>query len=142
MKLSQSVTYAVHAALRLAGHEETVPVSCGQLAQEGGMPERFLLQILRDLAKRGILHSTRGGGGGFALQRDAKDISLLDLIEAVDGPLSAGLPANVGLPEESRLRLRDTLQRIANTTRQQLAAVKLTHLIQDPSEVAELVGQV
>ena len=101
------------------------------------MPERFLLQILRDLTKQGILHSTRGGGGGFTLQREPEDVSLLDLVEAIDGPLSARLPINMGLPEESRIRLRKMLQEIADTTRRQLAAVKLTHLIEANREVEE-----
>lgn len=132
MKLSQSVTYAVHAALRLAETADAVPVSCARLAEEGHMPERFLLQILRHLTKQGILQSTRGGGGGFALQRDPGDISLLEVIEAIEGPLSAGLPTNVEFPESPGLLLRRTLRRIAETTRQQLAAVKLAHLIRPP----------
>ncbi len=140
MKLSQSVTYAVHAALRLAENEDATPVSCGRLAVKGQMPERFLLQILRDLAKRGILHSTRGGGGGFALERHPDDISLLDMIEAIDGPLAAGMPVNVAFPEESGYVLRDTLRKIVDTTRRQLAAVKLTHLMKAPKSVDELAG--
>ena len=133
MKLSQSVIYAVHAALQLAIDGNARPVSCGRLAQTGNMPERFLLQILRDLARQGILESTRGGGGGFMLERDPDEISLLDVIEAVDGPLSAGLPSKANFPEHSGELLKDTLQKIAETTRRQLAAVKLTHLLAVPA---------
>lgn len=133
MKLSQSVTYAVHAALRLAESQHAVPVSCNRLAEKGHMPERFLLQILRDLAKQGILHSTRGGGGGFMLERSPRDISLLDVIEAIDGPLTGGLPMNVSFPEPSGNRLQETLRQIADATRRQLAAVKLTHLMATPA---------
>jgi len=128
MKLSQSVAYAVHAALRLAGNENAEPVSCGRLAENGQMPERFLLQILRNMAKNGILHSTRGGGGGFMLERDPKEISLLELIEAVDGPLVAGLPARINLPGQCSSLLQDTLKKITDSTREQLAAVKLSGL--------------
>lgn len=129
MKLSLTVTYAVHAALRLAAHRGAAPVSCSRLAASGGMPERFLLQILRDLTKQGILQSTRGGGGGFALARDPAEISLLDLIEAVEGPILAGLPAGPAFPPPCADRLREALGRVAETTRRQLAAVKLAHLI-------------
>jgi Rrf2 family protein len=129
MKLSQSVTYAIHAVLRLAQSRDGTPISCGKLAEEGKMPERFLLQILRDLAKQGILQSTRGGGGGFNLGRRATEITLLDLIEAVDGPVAASLPLKSGFPVEAGERLREALKRIAEVTRGQLHAIKIGNLV-------------
>src|SRR5580698_8195016 len=86
MKLSRTVAYAVQATVRLAHSDSGIPVPCSQLAAEGHMPERFLLQILRHLVTHGILNSTRGVDGGYALERNAEDISLLDIIEAIDGP--------------------------------------------------------
>jgi len=133
MKLSQTATYAVHAALRLAMAGSNAPVPSGRLAQEGKMPERFLLQILRDMAKRGILQATRGGGGGFRLARDPSEISLLELIEAVDGPLGSGLPDNSNLPEASAAALQRALSEVARTVRRQLETVKLSHLLAAPS---------
>ncbi len=129
MKLSQSVTYAIHAILRLAENQSGSPISCGRLAEQGRMPERFLLQILRDLAKQGILQSTRGGGGGFTLGRPAQEISLLEVIEAVDGPLCANLPLKGSFPEAVGDRLQQALGRIAELTRGQLQAVKLADLV-------------
>lgn len=129
MKLSQSVAYAVQAALKLAEDPTASPISCGQLATTGRMPERFLLQILRDMTKQGILQSTRGGGGGFMLGRRPEEISLLDMIEAVDGPISAVLPGKGAFPEESADRLQEALKRIAEQVRQQLAAIKLCDLM-------------
>ncbi len=67
------------------------------------------------------------------LERSPNDISLLDVIEAIDGPLTAGLPMNVNFPEPSGDRLQETLCQIADTTRRQLAAVKLTHLMSSPA---------
>jgi Rrf2 family protein len=130
MKLSQSVTYAIHAVLRLAESREGTPVSCGRLAEKGRMPERFLLQILRDLAKQGILQSTRGGGGGFTLGRQASEISLLEIIEAVDGPVGANLPLKTGFPPGVGDRLQEALSQIVAMTRSQLNSVKLTSLLE------------
>src|SRR3954470_15915458 len=107
MKLSRTVAYAVQATLQLAQNKSGLPVPCSQLASEGNMPERFLLQILRHLVTHGILHSTRGVDGGYSLERKPEDISLLDVIEAIDGPLSATLPGNDGADvSQSELNLR------------------------------------
>lgn len=137
MKLSQTATYAVHAALRLAQSESGSPVPCGRLAREGRMPERFLLQILRDLAKQGLLQATRGGGGGFRLLRDPSEISLLEVIEAVEGPMSSGLPGNSNLPEGSAAALQRTLGEVARTIRGQLETIKLSHLLAAPATIEQ-----
>ena len=97
------------------------------------MPERFLLQILRNLVTHGILRSTRGVDGGYTLTRAPEDISLLDVIEAIEGPLDAGEPASDGLPEQSHLRLQDALREITATSRQQLEAIKFSQLLQPPA---------
>ncbi len=110
MKLSRTVAYAVQATLQLAQAPATVPIPCSKLAHDGQMPERFLLQILRNLVTHGILQSTRGVDGGYRLERSPREISLLDVIEAIDGPMQAALPrANDGhelTPDQVRLARR------------------------------------
>jgi Rrf2 family protein len=98
------------------------------------MPERFLLQILRNLVTHGILRSTRGVDGGYTLTRPPDEISLLDVIEAIEGPLDAGEPAGDGLPEESHTRLHSALRQITDTSRRQLEAIKFSQLLQPPAE--------
>src|SRR5437762_13509127 len=102
MKLSRTVSYAVRATLQLAQLEAHGPIPCSRLAADGKMPERFLLQILRNLVTHGILRSTRGVDGGYALVRAADEIALLEVIEAIEGRYDAALEAGDGLPEESR----------------------------------------
>jgi len=93
------------------------------------MPERFLLQILRHLVTNGILHSTRGVDGGYSLERSPQEISLLEVIEAIDGPLSAILPTSEAEPTGYQLRLREALDQVAQNLREQLHTIKLADLL-------------
>lgn len=133
MKLSRTVSYAVQATIQLARSSSSVPVPCSQLAAEGNMPERFLLQILRNLVTHGILRSTRGVDGGYALVRSPDDVSLLEVIEAIEGPMEADDPVGEGLPAESQLRLNDALKQVTLTAREQLEAIKLSQLLEAPA---------
>ena len=129
MKLSRTAGYALQAALQLARTGSSAPVPCSQLAAEGQMPERFLLQILRNLVTHGILHSARGVDGGYRLERRPEEISLLEVIEAVDGPLCTSAPVAEGLPQASLAKLRQALEQVTTTARQQLSQIKLSCLL-------------
>jgi Rrf2 family protein len=129
MKLSRTVGYALQATLQLAEADPRTPIPCSQLAARGQMPERFLLQILRNLVTHGILHSTRGVDGGYALDRPANEISLLDLIDAVDGPVLANTPLAEGLPPELLEQLSTALKEVTAATRKQLSSIKISSLL-------------
>ena len=96
------------------------------------MPERFLLQILRNLVTHGILRSTRGVDGGYSLDREASDISLLDVIEAIDGPMRAETPLGEGISGEFHERINRELRQVTATARDHLRAIKLSQLITPP----------
>ncbi|MCU0874065.1 MAG: Rrf2 family transcriptional regulator [Pirellulaceae bacterium] len=134
MKLSRTVSYAVRATLQLAQNSSSAPVPCSKLASEGEMPERFLLQILRVLVTHGILKSTRGVEGGYSLSRSPEAISLLEVIEAIDGPLeTAGeLPAT-DEPVDVQQLLQTALRQVTSTARQQLESIKLSQLLPPPT---------
>jgi Rrf2 family protein len=134
MKLSRTVAYAVRATLQLAELESRGPVPCSRLASEGKMPERFLLQILRNLVTHGILRSTRGVDGGYALVRPADQISLLEVIEAIDGPYESLVEIGDGLSEQSQEQLKNALTTVTAATRKQLEAIKLSALLKPPAE--------
>lgn len=97
------------------------------------MPERFLLQILRNLVTHGILQSTRGVDGGYRLERSPEEISLLEVIEAIDGPLVANLPTSEGLPTDALSKLQEALHSVTAQSRRELEAIKLAHLMPGPS---------
>jgi Rrf2 family protein len=132
MKLSRTVAYAVQATLQLAKNSSNMPVPCSQLASDGNMPERFLLQILRNLVTHGILRSTRGVDGGYTLVRPPSEVSLLEVIEAIDGPLNSDSNLGDVLSEDSHDKLQGALAEVTSTARQQLEAIKLSQLLEPP----------
>ena len=126
MKLSRTVRYAVQASVQLAQSDPAQPVPCSRLAADGQMPERFLLQILRNLVTHGILRSSRGVDGGYVLDRSADDVSLLELIEAIDGSMLEHENPEDTLAEET---LNSALRDVTTVVREQLAAIKLAQLV-------------
>jgi Rrf2 family protein len=92
------------------------------------MPERFLLQVLRSLVNEGILKSTRGVDGGYRLARPLTQITLLDIVEAIDGPIQPDLPQIGGLSTQGQRRLTETLGDIAGDARRRLGALTLAQL--------------
>jgi Rrf2 family protein len=99
------------------------------LAADGKLPERFLLQILRTLVTHGILQSTRGVEGGYRLSRSAAEISLLEIIEAIDGPIVATLEVNQPAASRYHARLAAVLGRVASLARRELGSVSLADLL-------------
>ena len=128
MKISRTTGYALQAAMYLAKSTPGTPVPCSQLAQNGGMPERFLLQILRSLVTHGVLQSTRGVDGGYCLKRSAEETSLLDVVEAVEGPLAFVVPEDHLTPELSE-RLKMRLGHACEMLRDALGEVKLSDVV-------------
>ncbi|ANC32314.1 RrF2 family transcriptional regulator [Isoptericola dokdonensis] len=87
MRVSAKADYAVRATVELAGHDGSDPVSAEALAAAQHIPHRFLEAILRDLRRDGIVVSRRGSRGGYTLARPAEDVTIADVVRAVDGPL-------------------------------------------------------
>lgn len=85
MILSQASKYAVRAVLYLAKCEES-PVLGKEIAAQLEAPAHFLAKILQGLAKQGLLHSFKGRGGGFSLARPATDMTVVEVIQAIEGP--------------------------------------------------------
>ena len=86
MRLSAKSEYACLAALELAqAYELREPVQTARIAGEHGIPARFLVQILLQLKRAGLVTSTRGAAGGYRLSRPPEEISLLDILEVTEG---------------------------------------------------------
>jgi len=86
MRLTQATDYAIRAVLHLAHLPKGTTVEANEIATAQSIPVRFLLKIFRSLAAAGIVGSQRGPGGGYVLLRDPAQVTLLDILEAVEGP--------------------------------------------------------
>ncbi len=89
MKVSTRGDYAARALLSLALHGSDRPTSVKEIAERTGLPQPYLEQILLAVKGAGLVRSKRGVGGGYVLARPAEEISLADILAAVDGPLTA-----------------------------------------------------
>ncbi len=90
MKVSTRGDYACRALLSLALHAGGTPTSVRDIAERTGLPQPYLEQILLALKGAGLVRSKRGVGGGYVLARDPSEISLSQIVSAVDGPIVAG----------------------------------------------------
>ena len=87
MRVSAKADYAVRACAELAASPHGDPVRADDLAAGQQLPVAFLERILGDLRRGGVVTSVRGRSGGYRLARSADEITLADVIRAVDGPL-------------------------------------------------------
>jgi Rrf2 family protein len=88
VNISAKAEYAICAAVALAADDGDAPVKGEALARSQDIPTKFLENIMGDLRKAGIVSSQRGAVGGYWLARPADEVTLADVIRAVDGPLA------------------------------------------------------
>lgn len=91
MRLSRKSDYALRAVRHLSGLPKGKLGSINSISEAEYVPREFLAKILKDLTRGGILVSYQGVKGGYALAREPKDINLLQVIEAIDGPIHLNL---------------------------------------------------
>jgi len=89
VRITAKADYAVRATIELAVAPPDVPVKGEDLARAQGIPRNFLENILTELRRAGLVRSRRGAEGGYWLARPAAEISIADVLRAVEGPLAA-----------------------------------------------------
>jgi Rrf2 family protein len=87
MQLTRQADYAVRAVLHLAQIKNGDRTSTCTVAKEQHIPPSFLAKIISQLSIAGLLHTSRGARGGVTLAREPQDITLLEVVEAIDGPI-------------------------------------------------------
>ena len=129
-RLSKKADYGLIALKHLAQHTDE-SVSAREIAKEYRIPAELLAKILQRLARKGLVVSQQGTHGGYVLARDASKISIVDVIEALDGPIGI-TPCEQGSSCEQleKCTVRDPLMAIR---------VKMVRILGDTS-IYELAG--
>ena len=143
MRISRKAEYALRAILLIAQQPLETVHQIQDLSEKGNIPVKFLEQILLTLRNQGILNSKRGVGGGYSLRRRPSELTVLQIIELLDGPIvplpcgvangidSCGCPDPVRCPlhplaVEARDLMRDLL---SSKTIQDLLDERLGHQV-------------
>jgi Rrf2 family protein len=88
MQITRQADYALRAMLYLARLEPQERAPTSKIAKEKEIPSSFLAKIISQLSIAGLINTSRGAGGGVSLARKPDEISLLDVVEAIDGPIT------------------------------------------------------
>lgn len=144
MRVSAKADYALRACIELAAAEGQGPLKGERVAQAQEIPLKFLENILGDLRQAGLVRSQRGAEGGYWLARPAAEVTLADVIRAVEGPIAnvRGVrPESVEYAGSSE-RLREVWIAVRASLRSVLEATTLANVASGelPAVVRELVA--
>jgi FeS assembly SUF system regulator len=140
MRLSHLAGYAVVLMTASARRSAGARLSATELACDTGVPLPTTQKLMSQLAASGLLTSARGASGGFALARPAGDISLADIVEAVEGPIALTMCSDSNNHEcalDGHCRVKPHIGAVGNAVRGALGAVTLTSLC-DPASAGGL----
>ena len=146
MKLSTNGRYGLRALIDLGLYSENETVSIASIAARQNISESYLEQLIAKLRKAGLVTSVRGAGGGYKLAKPAAEISVGDILRALEGSLD---PVECpGLKEESSCGgsqfcvTKYVWQRINDSINQTVDEIKLEQLIEESKNVKDVVGSV
>ena len=141
LKLSKKADYALIAVRHLATHRAQFSLSASDIAEVYGVSAPLLAKVLQRLAKNGLLTARHGSSGGYQLARDPNDISALDVINAVDGPvvITSCVTNHGNCDQSSTCTIREPLRRVNESIAQVLRSVTISQMAQDSPDT-ELVG--
>jgi Rrf2 family protein len=144
VRVSAKTDYAIRAALELAAAEDEKPVKGERIATAQAIPLRFLENILMQLRHAGLVESRRGAEGGYRLARPAAEVTLADVIRAIDGPLagvSGARPETLGFSGVAE-PMREVWIAVRAALRGVLERVTLADVVSGtlPEHVRELVS--
>ncbi len=130
MRISRSTGYAILAAGYIAKNQDKKTVLSQNISKEYDIPLEYLLKILQQLVRANVLNSKRGPRGGFSLAKSTKQISMLEIIEAVDGPMTGHLNiADQAGGDKFSIRAEQAYEKAVAQTKSSLEKAKLSSLL-------------
>ena len=132
MRLTHLADYAVVMMTAAARREHGARLSATELSEETGVPLPTAQKLMQKLAAHGLLVGQRGAGGGYALARPVEEISLADIVEAVEGPIVLTMCAdgvNHDCLLDAHCRVKPHMGVVGNAVRGALGAVSLQELV-------------
>jgi Rrf2 family protein len=144
-KLSKKADYGLIAMKHLALHrQEHASCSASEIAEEYGISATLMAKVLQKLAKHGLVAAKHGSSGGYQLSRRPEQISALDVLTAIDGPvlITSCVTSHGNCDASERCSVKEPLQRVNDSILGVLSAVSVANLSEDKQEPAlvELKG--
>jgi len=139
MEIKRRTDYAIRMLLTMAKHDSFEPLSISQISRSDEVPYQFARSIQHDLAQAGILTTTRGAHGGSRLAKPADQISLFDIVRAMQGPLVFS-PCEIDPSWCQRFEsctVHNVWTKLDNEIRDQLQAITLKELVERPVQAKE-----
>ncbi|MHC4460947.1 MAG: RrF2 family transcriptional regulator [Planctomycetota bacterium] len=131
MKISRSTGYALLAVGYIAKHKDQKIILSQTISKEYDIPLEYLLKILQQLVRANVLRSKRGPRGGFSLARSTKKITMLQIVEAVDGPMVSQLDlAEQTRGEKFSVRAEKIYEKAIAQAKSVFEKAKLSNLIE------------
>jgi len=131
MRISRSTGYALLAVGYIAKNQSKKTVLSQDISKQYDIPLEYLLKILQQLVRANVLHSKRGPRGGFSLAKPTKQITMLEMIEAVDGPMTGQLNiAEQAGGEKFSVKAEQVYVKSVAQARSVLEKAKLSNLLQ------------
>jgi FeS assembly SUF system regulator len=143
LRLSKKADYALMAMKHLATHTDAASTSARAIAEEYNIPLELLAKVLQRLARSGLLASHQGTRGGYTISKAPISISVADIIQAIDGPLTvtACSTDDEQCEQFNRCNVRDPLWRIKDRIISALETVSLAEISSEvplPSDVSHM----
>jgi Rrf2 family protein len=135
-KLSKKADYGLIAVKHLAMHREQHACSANEVAEEYGISTTLMAKVLQKLARQGMVAAKHGSSGGYQLAKEPENISALDVIVAIDGPvlITSCVTSHGACDATDKCSVREPLRRVNESILNVLNTVTIAQLSEEPQE--------